>query len=245
MNYLISKFKTNKPLFILFGLQIIFVIFSFIYFISENQLRNSLMSLLTLLLIPAYLGVEKILKIKFGYGFLCLVIFLTLGGIVLGPCYDLYMHIPIFDDILQLSSGFIFCCLGFTISIQVIKDSRFYIHVLVGVLFSLSVAVVWEMIEYFGTTFAGIDMQEDTIVKSFRSFYLANSHNDIVVIENIKHTIIVYGENEKMLIDGYLDLGLYDTLNDLLICISGAIIYMFIMFFDKKGYSRKLFCVAK
>ena len=102
MNYLISKFKTNKPLFILFGLQIIFVIFSFIYFISENQLRNSFMSLLTLLLIPAYLGVEKILKIKFGYGFLCLVIFLTLGGIILGPCYDLYMHIPIFDDILHL-----------------------------------------------------------------------------------------------------------------------------------------------
>ena len=79
------------------------------------------------------------------------------------------------------------------------------------------------MFEYVGTTFLGMDMQEDTIIYNIRSFLLAGSHNDIVEINGITQTIIYYGDGQQYVIDGYLDIGLYDTLNDMLVCLIGAL----------------------
>ena len=42
-------------------------------------------------------------------------------------------------------------------------------------------------------------------------------------INGITQTIIRYGDGQQYVIDGYLDIGLYDTQNDMLVCLIGAL----------------------
>ena len=100
-------------------------------------------------------------------------------------------------------------------------------------LFSLAVAVLWEMFEYAAYAFAGIDMQEDMIVDGFSSYLLSGSHNQTVTIDGITQTIIHYGDGQTYVIEGYLDIGMYDTLNDMLVCTIGCFLFALLLLPDR------------
>ncbi len=242
MNYLRDRLKKDKVTAILFSLYVVFAVFSTIYFFIISQLRNAIIAILILLLVPAYFIIEYYLKVEFGYGFLVAVLIICIGGAQLGPCYDFYIKYPLFDDFLHMLSGYLFCCLGFMISKRIIRDNRIHVHIFIGVLFSLTIALLWEMVEFGGTTIFGIDMQEDSIIHTIRSFYLANSHNDIVVIDEIFETIIKYGEDKEIVINGYLDLGVFDTLTDMFVCLIGTLICLINLIFDNNNKVKKIIC---
>lgn len=243
LKYSIQRLKNDKPTIILFGVYIFISIISMIHWFLIARIRNALMAILAITLIPAFLIVEYFLHLEFGYGFIVCVMIICFGGLQLGPGYDLYIKFPNFDEILHILSGFMFCCLGFALSKHFIHDDKLYVHIAVGIMFSLALGLLWEMFEYAGSTIFGIDMQEDGIVDYIRSFYLSNSHNDITIIEGITETIIKYGDNQELVIPGYLDIGLYDTLNDMLVCLIGTVIYSVMMIFDKKRNLNEFFCV--
>ncbi len=171
---------------------------------------------------------EKIFRFEMKGALTFLVLFLASGGLIVGPSYNFYINVPIYDDILHVMSGLIFAVIGYAVSNRLLSgktESPFWYNVLFALLFSLSIAVIWEMIEWVGTTVFHLDMQEDTIVDNFHSYLLAGSHEHVVDVDNIVKTVIYYGDNQTLVIDGYLDLGLWDTLNDLLCCIIGAIVF--------------------
>ncbi len=225
----------------------LFSLGSTIYFGLLGQTRNMLLGLLCVFLtIPIMFGVEYIFKITIPNGFLCMLMVLLVGGIFLGPCYDLYSTLPWWDDVLHTLSGVIFACLGFALTKQCVKDDdkkkSYFVCLVGGVVFSLAIATVWEMFEYLGTQ-CGFDMQEDSIVYSFNSYLLSGSHNEIVTIDGITKTIIYFGEGQQLVIDGYLDLGLIDTLNDMLVCMIGTIVFFlaFAINYACKGKLDKVF----
>lgn len=213
------------------GIIIAFTSISFgigVNFVFLKKTRNAIMAFCFMLFALVALLLEHFLKIEFPPLFLALAFVLALGGLT-GTVFDFYHKYPNLDLFLHCLSGFLFSCLGFTLCTLFLKnyDLRrlFNLCLTFGLLFSLTIALLWELFEYGSSLLFNVDMNEDSFVNCFKSFALANSHNDIIVIDNIDQTIINYQNGKQYIIDGYLDLGLIDTIGDMAICFLGAIIF--------------------
>lgn len=210
---------------------------SAVYWIAVGQVRNLCMSLAFIAFVPVICFVEYIGKIRLGAVSMAAVLFIAFGSI-LGSCFDVYMTIPFFDTLLHGLSGVVFACFGFTFAERFFGHpdtaGRFWGCVIFAVCFSLSVAVVWELFEYACTVFFGFDMMEDTYVHSIRSYLLAGSHTETVVIDGITKTVIYYGNGQTYTMNGYLDIGLIDTLTDLIICTVGAAVFALLSILGRK-----------
>ena len=93
----------------------------------------------------------------------------------------------------------------------------------------MTVGVVWEFIEFFGDRFFAVDMQKDTIISAFNSILINPTKENIpVMFDDIKKTVIYYGNNETFTVqNGYLDIGIIDTMKDLMVNFVGAIVFSF------------------
>lgn len=240
--YLKSRTKAVKYLSAFLFAVTLFCLTASGHFFAKGMIRNAFMAIgCGLLVFPGLLLVEYFLRIRFAPIFAFLLSFLFCGGLILGPGFNFYFKIPFWDDMLHTASGLIFACLGYTIADGMIAKNikyRRFLCFVTAIAFSLAVALLWEMFEYAGSTFLGMDMQEDEIIHKVRSFLLAGTHNDIVVLDNITKTIIYYGDGQTYTIDGFLDIGLYDTLNDMLVCLLGSLalplLYGIGRLFDKR-----------
>lgn len=217
--------RTDTAIFIL---ATIFFLGSGIYFLCIEQTRNALLSLFFIVIPPVVLIAEKYFRITFPTAFL-IVFFLIPTGCILGSCYDVYSSVPCFDTVLHTISGFIFACLGFGLFAKLTgnpdKEKSFWSCFIFGFVFSMAVAALWELFEYACTLFGIADMQEDTIVNGFMSYLLSGTHNSGMVVEDITQTIIIFGDGQTVTIDGYLDIGLIDTIVDIFVCFVGAVVY--------------------
>ena len=82
------------------------------------------------------------------------------------------------------------------------------------------------------------DMHEDSLTKNIYSYFLAGSHNETVNITDIEKTLVYYDGGKVYVIDGgYMDLGLFDTLVDMLVCLCGAVVFVIISLIDH--FSKK------
>ncbi len=199
-----------------------------VYFAVKGLLRNMLLALLCCVLVTVCYNVaEYYVHLSFAAVPTVLLTLVLVGGLVLGPGLDFYFRFPHWDTVLHTASGFLFAAFGYAFADGFVSDEivhRKVVCTVCGIAFSLAVALLWEMFEYAGTSFLGMDMQEDTIIYNIRSFLLAGSHNDIVELDNITQTIIYYGNGQQWVIDGYLDVGLQDTLDDMLVCLIGSLV---------------------
>lgn len=228
-NYFINRYREDKALFYILGIYSLICLISSIICFSLERSRNGLMSLLFMTYPLLFFIFEKLFKIKVSSFIVILIFTIALGGLF-GTIYELYMIIPCFDTILHGLSGFAFACVGFLIFERLIgkidSKGKFWAIILASVSFSLAIALLWEIFEYL-TTFIGFDMMEDSIINGFNSYLLAGSHSEVVSVKGIIQTIIYYENGQSIIIDGYLDIGLIDTLNDMIICFVGSIVFLF------------------
>lgn len=224
-----KRLLKDKASIIILGLYLMFCSISCVYGFINISVRTGVMSLLFILFIPALFVVEGIFKMRFPSLLLFMLYFLAIGAI-LGSCYELYNTVPIFDSILHLLSGIIFACIGFSLMKVLVGEAnttkKFIACLLGGVSFSLMIAVVWEIFEYSINMLLGYDMMEDTFVSGFNSYVLSGTHNEYVEVNGIEKTIIYYDSGKVLTIDGYMDIGLIDTMHDMIICTSGAIMFI-------------------
>lgn len=208
---------------------VLFCIASAIYFCATSQWQSALLSVGYIAIALLFFILEYLIGFRCGELFTVLILLLAVGGLT-GACYNLYTIIPFFDSILHGMSGLLFGCVGFTIANKFFGDENdnrsFFGKVLFAFCFSLAIAVVWEIFEYTCSSLFGFDMMEDTYVDSINSYLLAGSHSETVNIEGIVKTVIYYGDGQTYVIDGYLDLGLIDTITDMIICTIGATIFI-------------------
>lgn len=189
--------------------------------------RNAVLSLSFCALVPIIVFAEYALKIRCGNAFFIMVCSLAFGAI-LGSCYNFYSLISFYDLALHGLAGVVFYCLGLSIAKVVFKAEKYFALAVFALCFSLAVAVIWEIFEYSCTLAFNVDMMEDGIVRNISSYYLAGNHLQPVKLEGITRTVIYYGTNGQYVIDGYLDLGLNDTMGDLIICFLCSVIVLVI-----------------
>ena len=94
--------------------------------------------------------------------------------------------------------------------------------------FSMAIAVLWEFCEFGADTFLGMDMQDDTIVYGLTSYLLGDTIGVTGSIANIQ-SVTVNG----IALPGYIDIGLIDTMLDMLLETAGAIVTCIVLWLDK------------
>ena len=96
----------------------------------------------------------------------------------------------------------------------------------------MTVVLLCELFEYGADKLLLFDMQKDRFVSSISTVELDETKsNKSIIIDGISYTIL-YGEDNKELakFEGYLDIGINDTMKDLLVNLIGA------TFFSIFGY---------
>ena len=236
---LYEKYKKTKKktLIVYFVLRLLIIIISLRQIFLGN-IGNFLLCLLSLFLFTIPDFIENKLKIELP-GVLESIIYLFIfSAEILGEISNFYGLIPLWDTMLHTLNGFICAGIGLSL-VELLNDrsvninlSPFYIT-LVAFCFSMTIGVLWEFVEYSADRFLHWDMQKDTIVDTISTVKLNdNDKNEVMIIKNINKTIIVLDNNEEIVVDGgYLDIGLYDTMKDLLVNLIGALVFSLFGYF--------------
>ena len=146
---------------------------------------------------------------------------------VVGEALCGYILIPQLDTGLHLTSGFIFAAIGFGL-VSVLKSysagaDGAALAAAFAICFSITTGVVWELLEFSADRILGTDMQKDTLISEFSTVYLDSSLSNIPIkVQNIEATYI---DGEGVIFNGYLDIGLYDTMKDLTMNFIGAAVF--------------------
>jgi len=107
----------------------------------------------------------------------------------------------------------------------------------------MTIGVLWEFCEFTADSVFRTDMQKDRIVQSISSVELnRNGENIPIKVNNIKKTEIYLKDGIIVTIDnGYLDIGIIDTMKDLFVNFIGAIIFSIIGFLYVKNGDKYKF----
>lgn len=96
---------------------------------------------------------------------------------------------------------------------------------IVAFCFSMTVGVLWEFFEFGMDQFFMLDMQKDWIVKDISTVMLDPAGGNKPIAINEISEVMVNGQ--ELGLDGYLDIGLIDTMKDLLVNFVGAVVFSF------------------
>jgi len=197
-------------------------------------------------MIPSF--VERQLKIELPSAFEIAVLLFMFAGGILGEIGEFYRKIQVWDLILHTVNGFLMAAIGVAL-IDVLNKhpkinfsmSPFFVA-FVAFCFSMTIGVLWEFGEFSADRYFGSDMQKDTIVTRISSDELNNGGEaSRVSIGNITKTVVtgnVNGEPTDVAIDGYLDIGLNDTMDDMLVNLAGALVFSVIAALYIKGHGK-------
>lgn len=211
------------------------VILCLILQILRGDLNNAFICLLTLLLFTIPTIITNKLKIKLPSALECIIYIFIFAAEILGEINNFYIVIPHWDTILHTLNGFLVAGVGFSLvdllnetSTKSFKLSPIFVAI-VAFCFSMTIGVLWEFFEYSADTYLKMDMQKDVLVSSISSVDLnEEKKNKAVIVNNIKSTQIILEDGTIVISDGYLDIGLHDTMEDLIVNFIGAIAFSFI-----------------
>ena len=107
---------------------------------------------------------------------------------------------------------------------------------IVAFCFSMTIGVIWEFFEFGMDTLIGYDMQKDTVLHTIRSVTLDPAGRNVpYVIKGITETAV---NGQELGLGGYLDIGLIDTMQDLIVNFIGAAVFSVLGFFFVKNRGR-------
>ena len=108
--------------------------------------------------------------------------------------------------------------------------------------FSMTGGTVWEFCEFAMVFFFGKDMQKDTVISAINSVLLTGENtSEITRIGGIGQTIV---NGNDLGINGYLDIGIIDTMKDLFVNFVGAVVFNVAGFFFLKYRGERAGFVA-
>lgn len=208
--------------------------------ILNGKWENVMTCALTLGLLTLPLFVDRKLSVALPSVLEIIVVLFVFAANVMGELGAFYEKIPIWDSILHAVNGFICAGVGFGLTDILNRSKRVKMSLspmfvcLFSFCFSMTVGVVWEFFEFGADIFFGKDMQKDTVVTAIHSGLISGKPNVIMHIRDITSTVV---NGENLGVNGYLDIGLIDTMKDLLVNFVGAAVFDTIGWFYLKGRS--------
>jgi hypothetical protein len=224
-----KDFTMIKVVYLLLRLSVLYVIFDQM---RSKDYENIFLCVLTLILFLVPSFIEKRIHIDIPDTLETIILLFIFSAEILGEINAYYLIFPYWDTMLHTFNGFLAAAIGLSLIDILNKNDKFAISLspvfvaLVAFCFSMTIGVVWELFEFSMDTFLGFDMQKDTFITSFQSVLLNPDGNNVPIKMNIEN-LTVNGEAWK----AYLDLGLIDTMMDLLVNFIGATVFSIFGYF--------------
>ena len=241
-------YKENKRSSLLIYLILrLLIILCMVLEIIRGDLNNALLCLLSLILLFAPLFIQSKFKITIPNMMEIFIYLFIFSAEILGEINNFYGIIPFWDTLLHTINGFLAAAVGFSIVDLLNKNSKkFNLSPLylsfVAFCFSMTIGVVWEFFEYGMDKVFLMDMQKDSIVRTVSTVSLNDEKlNKVVVVKDIDKTILYDKNNNELAIinNGYLDIGISDTIADLFVNFIGAFVFSIIGYYNLKRNNKK------
>lgn len=232
-----TLFKKRKAKLGLYIILRLLVLATMIRQVLLGNWQNVFMCLLTLVLflIPSIL--EKRLRVRLPNTLEAIVLLFIFSAEILGEINNFYGTFQHWDTMLHTLNGFLAAAIGFSLIDILNRTAKFHISMsplfvaLVSFCFSMTIGVMWEFFEFSADKLLNMDMQKDRIVHQISTVELEPEGKNVpVIIDKIQQTIIYsqVGQSEPIetvIEGGYLDIGLIDTMKDLIVNFIGAIVF--------------------
>lgn len=229
-------------------LRVLVVLTMIAQFFNRN-FENVFMCLLTLTLFMLPAAFEKHFRMELPNVLESIILLFIFAALILGEIRSFYTTYQHWDLILHTLNGFLCAAIGFCLVDLFNRQERFSLSLspafitIVAFCFSMTVGVLWEFFELFMDEIMGYDMQKDTIVDHIITVNLdPTGGNTPVRIDGITDVIVVAnGEEIPLGLGGYLDIGLLDTMEDMIVNFVGAVVFSIIGYFYVKNRGNDKF----
>lgn len=208
-------------------------------FIMGNY-ENVFVCVLSLVLFSVPLFLEKKLAIDIPPLMEGIIYCFIFAAEILGEINSFYTIIPGWDTMLHTLNGFLVAAVGFCLVDLFNRSERMTFKLspvflaVVAFCFSMTIGVLWEFFEFWADQILHTDAQKDFLIQNIHSVLLNPSGLNNVIHEPIE-SLVVNGQDWMEFPGGYIDIGLIDTMKDLMVNFIGAVVFSVIGFFYVKS----------
>ena len=220
------------------------VVASLVSAILRREYESAFVCVLVLVLFMLPFFIQQNFGIELPSTLEIIILLFIFAAEILGELGCYFITYPHWDSMLHTTTGFLCAATGFALIDILNRNSRIKFELspvyvaLAAFCFSMTVGVLWEFFEFGMDRVFHMDMQKDTIVSSITSVMLDPTNKNIpITIDNIT-SVAVNGQDLGF--NGYLDIGLYDTMEDLFVNFIGALTFSVFGYFyiKRRGKGR-------
>ena len=237
------QWENNRPAFLTWLLLRLIVLAALIRAAKQGYWENVFICLLVLFLFLLPSLLEKRLGVSFPSGLQIVILIHIFACEILGELGCYYVRYPHWDTVTHTVWGFLCAAIGYALVDILNREDSTHFHLspaflaVVAFCFSMTIGVLWEFFEFAADQLLLLDMQKDTVITRFSSVLLDATSSNIPI--QVNHIADVAVNGESLGLNGYLDIGLFDTMEDLFVNSIGALVFSLIGYFRTKSENAK------
>ena len=192
---------------------------------------------LILFLIPGFL--RRVLRIRVPEVLQIIILLFIFAAEMMGELFHFFTRVPGWDTILHTLTGFLMASVGLSL-VDLLNSSKAKFSLspaymaLVAFCFAMTIGVLWEFFEFGMDVIFRQDMQNDMLISRFTTIGPA--------LSDVVKTVVETAGGEVYSIEGgYYDIGLYDTMKDLIVTFAGAAVFSVIGYFSMRNHTDNPF----
>ena len=203
--------------------------------VIRSEYESAFICLLVLVLFMLPFFIQQNFGIELPSTLEIIILLFIFAAEILGELECYFITFPYWDSMLHTTTGFLCAATGFALIDILNRNSRIKFELspiyvaLAAFCFSMTVGVLWEFFEFGMDRIFHMDMQKDTVVSSITPVMLDPTNKNIPVTIDGITSVTVNGQ--ELGFGGYLDNGLYDTMEDLFGNFIGAVVFSTIGYF--------------
>lgn len=239
-----SAIRRQPVVFAVYLVLRLIVLASLVSAILRQEYESAFVCVLVLFLFMLPFFIQKNFGICLPSTLEIIILLFIFAAEILGELQSYFIQYPYWDTMLHTTNGFLCAAVGFSLIDILNRDAKIKFTLspvyvaLAAFCFSMTIGVLWEFFEFGMDRLFHMDMQKDTIVHTISSVMLDPTNKNIPITIDGITSVAVNGKNLGF--DGYLDIGLYDTMEDLLVNFIGALTFSIFGYFyiKRRGKGR-------
>lgn len=243
-----SAIRRQPVVFAVYLVLRLIVLASLVSAILRQEYESAFVCVLVLFLFMLPFFIQKNFGIRLPSTLEIIILLFIFAAEILGELQSYFIQYPYWDTMLHTTNGFLCAAVGFSLIDILNRDAKIKFTLspvyvaLAAFCFSMTIGVLWEFFEFGMDRLFHMDMQKDTIVHTISSVMLDSTNSNIPITIDGITSVAVNGRDLGF--TGYLDIGLYDTMEDLFVNFIGATVFSVIGYFYLKHRGEGKFAKA-
>ena len=243
-----SAIRRQPVVFAVYLVLRLIVLASLVSAILRQEYESAFVCVLVLFLFMLPFFIQKNFGIRLPSTLEIIILLFIFAAEILGELQSYFIQYPYWDTMLHTTNGFLCAAVGFSLIDILNRDAKIKFTLspvyvaLAAFCFSMTIGVLWEFFEFGMDRLFHMDMQKDTIVHTISSVMLDPTNSNIPITIDGITSVAVNGRDLGF--TGYLDIGLYDTMEDLFVNFIGATVFSVIGYFYLKHRGEGKFAKA-